>query len=88
MTDLHKKALYLSSHRGTKEADHIIGSFVKNFLMSVDPGMLPALCDFLYEDDDKIMAWGKCKEASPQQFIEIIKSFRQWLVTLEGSIHG
>jgi succinate dehydrogenase flavin-adding protein (antitoxin of CptAB toxin-antitoxin module) len=87
MTELHKKSLYLASHRGTKEADHLIGGFVERFLEGEDCVSLNVLCDFLYEDDDTIMKWGKGQQRPPDVYEKIVTNFRQWLVTLTGPTH-
>ena len=82
MNELYKKSLYLASHRGTKEADHLIGGFVESFLKRVDPTTLHVVCDFLYEDDDTILMWGKGQQKPPENYEKIVENFRQWLVIL------
>ena len=51
-----KKLIYLSAHRGTKEADIIIGDFVRHYLNNEFQD-LDLLEEFLQESDFDLLNW-------------------------------
>ena len=54
---LKKKIIYRSTHRGTKEMDLLLGSFVKKYINSFDSLQLNELNKILSLEDDVIYKW-------------------------------
>tara|TARA_Y100000590_G_C15573286_1_gene959454 strand:+ start:919 stop:1173 length:255 start_codon:yes stop_codon:yes gene_type:complete len=54
---LKKKILYNSHHRGTKEMDILLGSFVKKYIDSFTNNELYELESLLKVDDDFLCRW-------------------------------
>ena len=54
MNNLKKKILYRSEHRGTKEMDILLGSFVKDVINHLDNDQLKNLFNLLNIDDDNL----------------------------------
>ena len=77
MDILQKKALYLACHRGTKEADLLIGSFVREYLLAVEAPLETdqRLCEWLNQEDNMILnPHGESERYSPFPSL-----FKQWL---------
>ena len=55
--NLKKQIMYRSSHRGTKEMDLLLGSFVKKYINIFDYNELLSLYEILEKDDDVIFKW-------------------------------
>lgn len=55
--DLIKKLLYISHHRGMKEADALIGGFADQYLSSLSYEELQAWEGLLQENDNQLMDW-------------------------------
>ena len=51
---LKKQIIYRSMHRGTKELDLLLGSFVKKYIEEFNDAELKDLMDLLISDDDVI----------------------------------
>ena len=49
---LIKKIIYRSNHRGTKEMDLLLGSFVKKYIYNLNLNELNELSDLLSLDDE------------------------------------
>lgn len=77
--DLKKKILYLATHRGTKEADLVLGAFVHNILEDASAADLLFLASFLALPDDTLMQWLLRKHPLPQPFqhplVEALQAF-------------
>ena len=57
LKNLKKKLLYRANYRGTKEADIIIGEFVKNKISEMSDGEINDLDRFLELQDPDIFMW-------------------------------
>ena len=54
---LKKQIVYRSTHRGTKEMDILLGSFVKKYVEQFDVSELIELKKLLFIDDEIIYNW-------------------------------
>jgi len=54
---LKKQIIYRSMHRGTKEMDLLLGSFVKKYVEEFNVDELKDLKKLLFVDDDLIFKW-------------------------------
>ena len=54
---LKKKTLYRSKHRGTKEMDILLSSFVKKYINDFNIVELKQLDNLLNFDDDSLFKW-------------------------------
>jgi|TARA_Y100000310_G_scaffold147769_1_gene147039 antitoxin CptB len=54
---LKKQIIYRSMHRGTKEMDLLLGSFVKKYVENFNIDELKDLKKLLFVDDDLIYKW-------------------------------
>ncbi len=72
----HKRLLYQATHRGTKEADLLLGEYVQHHMLAFSEEDLEALEALLSLDDEIIMAsmGGKLFE-SP--LLDKIKAFQK-----------
>ncbi|MBY0264226.1 MAG: succinate dehydrogenase assembly factor 2 [Holosporales bacterium] len=52
----HKRLLYQATHRGTKEADLLLGGYVKHHILNLSEEELEALEVLLNLDDETIMS--------------------------------
>ncbi|MBX6367347.1 MAG: succinate dehydrogenase assembly factor 2 [Rhodospirillales bacterium] len=52
-----KRLLFRASHRGTKEADLLIGTFAERHLATMSPGELDAFESLLQHEDAKLVRW-------------------------------
>ena len=57
ITNLKKKILYRSEHRGTKEMDLLLSNFVKKYIDSFDEVELKELDSLLNIDDEILYKW-------------------------------
>ena len=77
---IKKQIIYRSIHRGTKEMDLLLGTFVKKNIEKLDEKDLNDLNDLLFIDDEKISDWyfkGKKSQDFPNTNItKIFKSFK------------
>ncbi len=62
-----KRLLFRAMHRGTKEADFVIGGFAGSALSDMSESDLTAFEALLEVDDDVLMLWctGRAPAASP-----------------------
>ena len=51
---LKKKILYMATHRGSKEMDNLLNSFVVRYINEIDVSKLYNLEKFLELDDEKL----------------------------------
>jgi len=63
-----KRLLYLSTHRGCKETDFILGRFAVQYLEQMDEAASKLYEQFLHEDDWDIYAWITGTVALPAQY--------------------
>ena len=63
-----KKIYYQSNHRGTKEADIIIGGFVKKYLNTMTTTELDQLEELLSMSDPDLMQWLNGQEVPEKIF--------------------
>ena len=54
---LKKQIIYRSMHRGTKEMDLLLGSFVKKYIEEFNINELKELENLLFIDDEVIYKW-------------------------------
>tara|TARA_B100000029_G_C17068622_1_gene775988 strand:+ start:353 stop:607 length:255 start_codon:yes stop_codon:yes gene_type:complete len=77
---IKKQIIYRSIHRGTKEMDLLLGTFVKKNIEKLNEKDLKDLNDLLIIDDEKISDWyfkGKKSQDFPNTKIaKIFKSFK------------
>tara|TARA_B100001123_G_C14738091_1_gene799797 strand:+ start:359 stop:613 length:255 start_codon:yes stop_codon:yes gene_type:complete len=77
---IKKQIIYRSIHRGTKEMDLLLGTFVKKIIDKLNEKDLKDLNDLLFIDDEKISDWyfkGKKSQDFPNTNItKIFKSFK------------
>ena len=77
---IKKQIIYRSIHRGTKEMDLLLGTFVKENIEKLDEKDLNDLNDLLFIDDEAISDWyfkGKKNQHFPNTNItRIFKSFK------------
>jgi len=62
-----KRLLFRAAHRGTKEADFVIGGFAEARLADLTDAQLDAFEALLEVDDDVLMLWctGRAPPAAP-----------------------
>lgn len=65
---LLKRARFRAEHRGTKEADILIGGFFRAHAAALADDALPLLEAMLDEDDVDIMAWAIGKAELPERY--------------------
>ncbi len=68
LTKRMARAKFRSWHRGTREADYMIGGFFDRYSASWDEAGLSWFEALLDEDDVDIMAWALKSEAVPEPF--------------------
>ncbi len=57
MDDRLKRLLYRANHRGTREADRLVGGFVEAHLNGLDEPTIAALEDLMDESDVDLVNW-------------------------------
>lgn len=74
-----RRLMYRSTHRGTKEADLILGGFAKAHLDGMSADELARFERLMEESDPDLMAWVGGQEAPPArvdgEFIKRIYNF-------------
>lgn len=81
MHDLRKRIVFVAQHRGTKEADIMIGRFVEEVLPQLSDAELSELESFLQIADATLIDWafkrktpeGAEKTAMVERFLEFYK---------------
>ena len=63
-----RRLLFRSSHRGTKEADIMIGSFVERNIATMTEADIAWFERFLEENDVDIMAWMIGRQQPPAEY--------------------
>ena len=80
---LERKILYRSSHRGTKEADALLGGFFRSVSSSFTVEQLVSFGKLVEESDADIMDWLKGEKKVPKgQLSEIIRSLELYYKNL------
>lgn len=75
-----KKAIrYRAEHRGTKEADWLIGGFIRTHISELSDEDIYYLKDLIDLDDESFF---KQVEAPQEPYVELIKTFRKYKVNL------
>ena len=64
--NFRKKLLYISTHRGTKEGDLIIGGFAKTNIFDMSDQDVQHFADLLQHPDAAIMDWVKEPSIKPE----------------------
>ncbi|QIQ88100.1 succinate dehydrogenase assembly factor 2 [Erythrobacter sp.] len=62
------RARFRAWHRGTREADYMIGGFFDRYHAEWDEAEMDWFEDLLAEDDVDVMAWGLGTQAVPERF--------------------
>jgi antitoxin CptB len=62
-----KRLLFRASHRGTKEADLLIGSFAQRHLAAMGAAELDAFEALLQNEDAKLVRWITGQDAPPPE---------------------
>ena len=84
-----KRLIYRATHRGTKEADAIIGGFVRQNIADMADEQLDALEDLLNQTDTDVMDWlqnrkpmptGPMKNGAMTKMLERLKAYHQSLL--------
>ena len=57
MDDRLKRLLYRATHRGTREADRLVGGYVEAHLNNLDESAIAALEDLMDESDVDLVNW-------------------------------
>jgi len=67
--EIHKKRIrYLAWHRGTQEADIILGTFIDRYLETLDQAACLWFEALFHENDQDILDWITGKTATPKAF--------------------
>lgn len=70
---LKKKLLYRSTHRGCKEMDLMLSTFIKSKIDSFEPDGLALLDDFINENELEIMEWIIESKNIPSKYNSLVK---------------
>jgi antitoxin CptB len=63
-----RKLMFRADHRGTREADYIIGGFAKKYVNTWTEEELTWFEAILHEQDVDVMAWALGTAEPPEQF--------------------
>lgn len=66
--DRRRRLLYRSTHRGTREADLILGGFARTHLAAMSAGDMRWFEALLEESDPDLMAWIGGTDGPPPQY--------------------
>ncbi len=77
MNGFLKKALrYKATHRGLKESDVLLATFVDKYLEALNPDESLCFERFLKESDQDILAWIIRQETPPKEYVWITELMR------------
>ena len=81
LTHRRRRLLYQSRHRGTKEADVLIGGFAERHLAAMSADQLDRFERLLAEADVDLMDWLAGRRPAPEEIAQLdvfglIKNFR------------
>ena len=81
MTDMNdprrKRLRFRAWHRGTKELDHIVGTFADRHLASMDDDELGVLEALLEENDVEVFGWIVGKAEAPQRYAGLLARLQE-----------
>lgn len=81
LSDLQKKLLFRAWHRGTREADLLLGRFAEAHLATMNDAQVAAFADLLNEQDPDIYDWLIGRQPTPPSFqnvvMDTLKTFYQ-----------
>ncbi len=75
---LLKRLKYRSQHRGTKEADYLLGRFADQFLASLKPEQLECFDALLNCPDNEIIQWMSGQQSVPVEYEILITKLRSF----------
>ena len=70
-----KAIIYRANHRGTKEADHVIGGFIRTHLAGFSDAQVPALKALIDLDD---VTFFQQVDAPDDGFVELVEAFKAY----------
>ena len=77
--NLKKQIIYRSTHRGSKEMDLLVGSFVKDNIDSLSYKDLSMLKIFIDTDDEILKSWYFENASTKSTFLnKVIKKFKKF----------
>ncbi len=82
MDERHKRLLYRATHRGTREADRLVGGFAQSHLESLDSTTLEQFERLLDENDVDLVRWLSGQEAPadvPRALLQMMIDFKNSL---------
>lgn len=75
-----KRALFRSWHRGTREADLLLGSFAEQYVANFDSGQLDRLEVLLETNDSLLFDWITGRTLPPSEYdtdvMRLLQNFR------------
>ncbi len=75
-----KRLLYQSAHRGTQEADLLIGGFAAQYLLTLSTPQLDEFERLLDENDVDLVNWLTGRAVAPDdlqgEILELLKNFK------------
>ncbi len=79
-----KRLIYRATHRGTKEADAIIGGFVAQNILEMPDDQLDFLEELLNQTDADVMDWLQDRKPMPTgpmaEVLQSLKAYHQSLL--------
>lgn len=79
LSDLQKKLLFRAWHRGTREADLLLGRFAEAHIAGMNEVQVNQFADLLNEQDPDIYDWLTGRQPTPPQFqiflMDALKTF-------------
>lgn len=80
LTNRRKRLLYQSAHRGTQEADLLIGGFAAQYLASLSAPQLDEFERLLDENDVDLVNWLTGRAAAPDalqgEVFDLLRNFK------------
>ena len=70
-----KAIIYRANHRGTKEADHVIGGFIRTHLAAFSDAQIPALKTLIDFDD---VTFFQQVESPDADFVVLTEAFKAY----------
>jgi succinate dehydrogenase flavin-adding protein (antitoxin of CptAB toxin-antitoxin module) len=78
--NLQKRLIYISNNRGIKEADILLGGFVKQNIHNLNEEHLKMLDELLNQPDIDLCNWITKKEPTPKIYNnKVFKMIQEWL---------
>jgi antitoxin CptB len=79
MDERRKRLLYRASHRGTREADRLVGGFAETYLEGLGTVELDQFEALIEESDVDLVDWLMGRRAPPDAHFEIIGKLKKSL---------